>query len=234
MNAPCSCRERASTCAPKPVPLLASCRCSGVAGSLVSSISEQNGFGEHVKNSLATTSLSERVEQLYEQAKSGRWEHVWRALVGEDQLAAACSRYSRPASGWTFLHQAAYAGDEAAVRVLLRLGASLSARSKHGETARTVARERGHAALDVLMREAEASAEDLWQPSSDANLLPSSRSWATHTERRAWRELHVGYAGGRVVIPAGARYYVDSFERVLVGWHGTYDPPAGMDGESML
>lgn len=34
--------------------------------------------------------------------------------------------------------------------------------------------------------------------------------------------------------PAGSRYFADEFERTLVGWHGTYDPPRGMDGESMM
>lgn len=81
----------------------------------------------------------EYVEHLYAAAKTGMWADVWRARVGERELAAACSRYVKSTSGWTFLHQVAYAGDEAAVRVLLRLGASLSAQSKDGETVRAVA-----------------------------------------------------------------------------------------------
>ena len=186
-----------------------------------------------MSNSATTAALLERVERLYAEAKSGRWESVWLALAGEPELAAACSRYVKPSSGWTFLHQAAYAGNEPAVRVLLRLGAPLSAQSKEQATARAVAGQRGHAALEALMRHAEVGAADLWEPTA-ADLLPSSCAWAERTERRAWRELRVGYGGGCVVIPAGGRYYVDSFERILVGWHGTYDPPAGMDGESML
>lgn len=35
-------------------------------------------------------------------------------------------------------------------------------------------------------------------------------------------------------IPKDARYYVDALERPLIGWHGTFDPPSGMDGESLL
>lgn len=188
-----------------------------------------NGFLDSVAKALLG-----RVEVLYGRARSGYWEEVWCALVGEHELAVACSRYVKATSGWTFLHQAAYAGNEAAVRVLVRLGASLSALSKEGQTAREVAAKRGHVALVAVMRDAEVGAADLWAPAADPDLLPSSGAWGTHAERYAWRELRVGYAGGRVVIPAGARYYVDSFERVLVGWHGTYDPPAGMDGESML
>lgn len=186
-----------------------------------------------MKNLAAPTFL-EQVERLYAKAKSGRWDEVWLALAGERELAAACSRYAKPSSGWTFLHQAAYAGHEASVRALLRLGASLSAKSKTNETPCEVARNRGHGSLEALMRKAEAGAAGLWEPSSDAGLLPSSRAWGERTERRACRELRVGYGGGVVVIPVGARYYVDAFERILVGWHGTYDPPAGMDGDSTL
>jgi hypothetical protein len=178
--------------------------------------------------------LLERVERLYAQAKSGKWDDVWLALAGERELAAACSRYAKPSSGWTFLHQAAYAGNDASVKGLLRLGASLSATSKERATACEVAGQRGHAALEALMRHAAVGATGLWEPSSAADLLPSSSAWAEHAERRAWRELRVSYGGGCVLIPVGGRHYVDSFERILVGWHGTYDPPAGMDGESMF
>lgn len=187
-----------------------------------------------LQGSAGTNGLLERSECLYAWAKSGRWVDVWLALVGEEDLAAACTRYVNPSSGWTFLHQAAYSGNEAAVRALVRLGASLSAQTREGEIARAVAAKRGHAALEAVMGDAEVGAADLWEPPAALDLLPSSGAWGAHAERYAWRELRVGYAGGRVVIPAGARYYVDSFERVLVGWHGTYDPPAGMDGESML
>lgn len=117
---------------------------------------------------------------------------------------------------------------------VLRLGASLSATSKERATACEVAGRGGHAALEALMRRAAVGATGLWEPSSAADLLPSSSAWAERAERRAWRELRVGYGGGCVVIPAGGRHHVDSFERILVGWHGTYDPPTSMDGETMF
>jgi hypothetical protein len=46
--------------------------------------------------------------------------------------------------------------------------------------------------------------------------------------------MTVVYGGGIVRIPAGSRYFVDSFEPTLVGWYGIFDPPHGMDGESIL
>lgn len=172
--------------------------------------------------------LLAQVERLYALAKAARWEDVWLALVGEDELAAACSRYVKPSSGWSFLHQAAHAGHEGSVRTLVRLGASLSLRASDGETAADVARRRGHDELARLMQRAVERSTGLWEPSPEPDLLPSCSAWDEGSERRAWRELRVAYGGGTVVIPAGARYYVDPFERVLVGWHGTYDPPEGM------
>ncbi len=181
-----------------------------------------------MNNSMIERVLQEQVEATYAKAKAGVWDDVWTAIAGERELAAACSRYVKPSSGWTFLHQASHSGNETAVRVFLRFGASLTARSKKGETPRDVAVKHGHAALAALMGDAERGARGSWEPSPAADLLPSSSEWEPLIERRAWRELRVSYGGGCVVIPAGARYYVDSFERVLVGWHGTYDPPSGM------
>ena len=65
-------------------------------------------------------------------------------------------------------------------------------------------------------------------------LAKSSSAWSEAIERGAARELSVAYGGGIVTVPRGARYFVDAFERTLVGWHGSYDPPSGMDGASML
>ena len=43
------------------------------------------------------------------------------------------------------------------------------------------------------------------------------------------------YAGGVVRIrPGGDTYYVDKAGAVLVGWHGTYDPPCDMGGYAMI
>ena len=168
------------------------------------------------------------VEMLYELAKSGQWDKVLRAFDEEPRVAAKCSRYRRGSSGWTFLHQAAYSGHEGAARGLIRMGASLTARSTEGQTPADVANTRHHEALGRLLEAAAQTGAHLWEAHPDPGLLPSSNAWDEQRERRAEREMKVAYAGGVVVIPPGARYFADSFERVVVGWHGSYDPPRGM------
>lgn len=178
--------------------------------------------------------LLARVEELYVLAKRGQWSDVWAALAGERQLSAACIAHASASSGWTFLHQAAHTGDERAVRTLVRLGAPVTAQAKAGETPHDVAVQRGHAALAELLAAAALGTGMLWDAPSRPDALPSSCAWDEALERCAWRELRIAYGGSIVVIPSGARYFVDAFERALIGWHGTYDPPSGMDGEPLV
>lgn len=68
----------------------------------------------------------------------------------------------------------------------------------------------------------------------DPDVLPSSNRWGEATEANASTDLFVAYGGGLVRISKGSPYFTDCLGRVLVGWHGTFNPPCGMDGESML
>jgi len=181
-----------------------------------------------------TDLIGELVQQHYRLAKSGDWNKVLSTFDERPTLASVCSRYRKSSSGWTFLHQTAYWGHEGAARVLIRLGASITIKSNDGETASDVAIRRGHEMLSRLIEVAARRADGLWEPPPDPTLLPSSSAWEEGIERRASCDMRVAYGGGIVVIPSGGRYFVDSFERTLVGWHGTYDPPSGMDAESML
>lgn len=177
---------------------------------------------------------NEPVEYLYSLAKRGDWAAVLSAFQAQPRIASTCSRFRKASSGWTFLHQAAYSGHEAAVRTLIRWGASLSLQSKEGQTSADVADKRGHHELSQLMKAAALSAGGLWEASPNRELLPSSSAWREGVARLALHGMRVSYGGSVIVIPAGSRYYVDSFERILVGWHGTYDPPRGMDAEPLL
>lgn len=174
------------------------------------------------------------IERAYEEAKRGSWEQVLSTWRQYPHLAQECSRYKKPSSGWTFLHQAAYFGHEAACRELIRSGAAVGTLSPERHSAAYVADERKYPALAAILRRASDGSESLWSAPEDPNLLPSSNLWNEAEERRASEAMCVAYGGGVTKIAAGSRYFVDSFERTLVGWHGTYDPPCGMDGESML
>ena len=175
-----------------------------------------------------------QVERLYELAKAGKWESVLTEFASDLRLAKLCSRYVRKSSGWTFLHQAAYFGADDATRALVGLGAPPGAPANDGEVPSAVARRRGHAALASSVESLAARSGGPWAPPSDADIVPSSSLWAEAEPRRALLPMRVGYAGAVIVVPAGSRYYVDSFERVLVGWHGTFDPPCGMDRNSII
>jgi uncharacterized protein len=178
--------------------------------------------------------LQKLVEVAYEQAKIGEWDRVlsgWREMP---LLARQCSRYQKESSGWGFLHQAAYFGNEAACRELIRLGASVGSLSSKGKTSVDISLERGHVAVASLLQRALLDKESIWATAIDPDLRPSSALWGEAVEYRASEVLLVSYAGGIVKIPNGARHFEDSFGRILIGWHGTYDPPCGMDGESMI
>lgn len=183
---------------------------------------------------IAAAALGAGENDGYEQAKSGNWDLLLRKWSEVPLFAVRCSRYQKPSSGWSFLHQAAYFGNEAACRELIRLGSSVSKKAIDRKTAADVAREKGYLELAALLQRATQEDQSLWSPPIDPNLLPSSSLWNEANERRAQNKILVSYAGGVVKIPEGAKYFVDSFGLVLVGWHGTYDPPCGMDGESML
>ncbi len=174
------------------------------------------------------------IEQCYEQAKLGEWERLLSEWHEFKIIAKRCSRYQKELSGWTFLHQAAYVGHVIACKELIRLGASPIIQSKDGETPANVAVRKGRLNLAALLKSSEFENDSLWVTSTDPDLLPSSCLWTEANSNLSTEAMLVAYAGGVVKIPARTIYYTDSFSRVLMGWHGTYNPPCGMDGESML
>lgn len=168
-------------------------------------------------------------------AKSGHWDRLLTEWANSEVLANRCSRYTKPVSLWSFLHQAAYFGNEQACRALISRGASTEALTSDSRTPADVAEQRGHCKLAAFLRNVSIGKEDsLWAAPVDPDVLPSSNRWSEATEAVARTDLFVAYGGGLVRIPKGVPYFVDSLARVLVGWHGTFNPPCGMDGESML
>ena len=175
------------------------------------------------------------VDEAYEEAKRGAWDGLLVHWKHHPKLAVRCSRYQKITSGWTFLHQAAYFGHEAACRELIRLGCDIDAATAKRELPADIAAKRNHSKLAALLQSvSDPDADSLWRAPSKLRLLPSSNRWSEALERRALHAMEVAYGGGSVKIPKGSRYYVDAFERTLIGWHGTFDPPCGMTADSML
>jgi uncharacterized protein len=171
--------------------------------------------------------------ELFRRAAEGRWLEVLDALERDPAVGERAARAALDGEGRTLLHLAALAGHEGAARALIRLGARVDARDAAGATAADLA-SGPHAALSELLRDAARTGSRLWEPSEEPGPRPASSRWAQATARRARAPFEVAYGGVAVRIQAGDRYFVDVYERVLVGWHGTTDPPCGMDGGSMV
>lgn len=188
-------------------------------------------MAEHTDTRSATT-----VEAIYVAGKAGSWGVVERAFVHDPDLAGRAVRYIKQSSGWTLLHQAAYWGSKQPARLCLAYGGALDVADHVGKLPADVAAGRGDAELAEWLRAGEVGG--LWKPAADATLRASSNKWRSRdlasSVRTAAEDFTVSYGGRALKIRQGQRYYVDDWDRVLVGWHGTHDPPRGMDDESLL
>ena len=178
--------------------------------------------------------LQRFLDDAYGLAKAGRWHTLLERWGHSPVLARRCSRYLNPSSGWTFLHQAAYFGHEKASRLLIAGGAVIDVTGKDGRQPVDVAEQKGHKALAALLRKYATGRASSWCPPIDPDVLPSSSCWEEAQMVKAAFDFYIAYGGSGIRIPKGSTYYVDSMDRVLVGWHGTFDPPCDMDGESLV
>lgn len=174
------------------------------------------------------------VEQAYELAKAGQWRRVLNLWSDSPVLANRCSRYVNPGSRWTFLHQAAYFGHQGACQALIARGASVDGLTRDDRTPADVAADKGHREAEQLLRRASLGRDSSWPPSADPDVLPGSGRWKEGVASVAAVELYVGYGESVVRIPKGSTYYTDSFQRILIGFHGTFDPPCDMGGYSLI
>ncbi len=174
------------------------------------------------------------VQMAYELAKAGDWQTVLEAWARHEMFARGCAHHAKPSSGWSFLHQAAFWGHEAACRELIRWGADIHLNGKDGMTPSQVATARGHGGLAALLDQAGEHARAAWTAPSEASLLPASNAF---TQGTAWTPPHndrVRYGNGSVPIIAGIPVWVDDFQRILVGWRGSMTPPYNMDLKSLI
>lgn len=173
----------------------------------------------------AILSAGDAVKRLYLRAKAGEWTMTLATLDADADLAKEVAAYRRRSSGWTFVHQAAFWGRQDACRALFKRGASPSAVTDDGFSPSAVARQRGHDDLAALL----AAFAD-----KTGATRPCSLAFGEAIEQRATAAFHVPYAGSMVHVRAGSPYFVDTCGCVLIGWHGSYNPPYGMDGIDLV
>eukprot|EP01113_Clastostelium_recurvatum_P026618 TRINITY_DN3194_c0_g2_i1.p1 TRINITY_DN3194_c0_g2~~TRINITY_DN3194_c0_g2_i1.p1 ORF type:complete len:187 (+),score=31.55 TRINITY_DN3194_c0_g2_i1:30-563(+) len=172
-------------------------------------------------------------QELYQTGKMGEWAKVMDAFKRDPSIGLQTARYVSPGSGWTLFHQAAYWGNKEAVDMIFRYGGDPAIESINTkQIASKVASERGHGELAEYIESHTNGA--VWKPVKDKLYMASSSKWSSSNKRKALFDMTVGYGGGEVYIEKDQEYYADDIGRVLVGWHGTWNPPRGMDGESMV
>lgn len=180
-----------------------------------------------------------QTEEIYRSGKNGKWDEVVSFLTSNTiSVVDAIILYRNSTSGYTLLHQAAWWGNEDAVKLILRFvsGRQSEVRCNNGKLAVDVAREKGHdnvaKILATHLRFERIKAEpSIW---GLGKIVPSSRAWEESRKTTAEDNLQVMYAGALISIKKGKTIYRDSANNILVGWHGTYSPPRGMDGEPMV
>lgn len=174
-------------------------------------------------------------EEIYESGKAGHWNNVLEAFESDPLSAGKAVRYTKKSSGWSLLHQAAFWNNRDAVAACLKYGADLDLAANDSKLPHEVAAEEGHEMLSIQLKGAKCGSS-LWRTDkTNSALRASSSKWSEHKRcESAQSDFIVAYGGGEVHIHSGDEYFTDSWGRVLVGWHGSYRPPCGMDGESML
>ena len=140
----------------------------------------------------------------------------------------------------------------AASRAKNKRGAASRAKHKRGASSRAKNKQRATSRAKHTRGSASSRAKQARRTRSRAKhkRVAASRahpaSSAYHGERhaapavyayrrlRAYEDTVLPHKGGVVRIPKGSSYYADSDGAPVIGWHGTFDPPLGMDGRSMV
>ena len=91
--------------------------------------------------------LQSLIDETYSLAKQGQWTRVLAAWDSSPVLLRRCSRYIHPGSGWSFLHQAAYFGQQQACYQLVGAGAAIAITDKQSRDPATVAAQHSHPTL---------------------------------------------------------------------------------------
>ena len=177
----------------------------------------------------------DKIETVYAAAKTGRWREVLDQVHADSLFARYFVRYIRPSSGFTALHHAVNSDNMEAVQEMIKHGASISLKSLDGKKLE-------FNFMVAFLERALTHGSEYWAPSTEASFVASSCAWHEAKESTATEDMLVMYSGELLhvhgcdlpLIRRGDRYYMDDCGRVLIGWHGSHDPPRRYDGESLL
>jgi uncharacterized protein len=173
-----------------------------------------------------------------ELALSGRWDDFCAQCRREPSACATAVRRDKSPGGEYILHLAAAAGRDDSASLCVRYGADVNAPDSTGSLASETAARHGFVDLARRLEGAALSSSWRWDVKMpafpDPAVFPASNRWREARAVRAAFPRSFSYAGGEARIARGGVYYADSWGRGIVGWHGSTDPPCGMDGEPMI
>lgn len=183
-----------------------------------------------------------QIESVYAAAKTGRWREALEHVRADSKFARHFARYVRPSSGFTPLHHAVNSDNMEAVMEMIKHGAVIDLKSLDNITPIDLAKKLGFDFMVAFLERAFTHGSEYWVPSKEADFVAGSCAWQEAKETTASEDMQVMYSGELAHIHGcdlpqlrkGDRYYQDDCGRVLVGWHGSIDPPRRFDGESLL
>jgi len=172
-----------------------------------------------------------KFEELFEQAKKSEWKTIEETFKRNPKFGGEAVRYVDRRTGWTLLHEAVCLRSEEGIGLCLRYGADPTKKTNDDKLIIDFVEDDPK----LVQRLAAAVIHDKnWSPVANPNLMAASNRYSEAVSKVAESTMKVAYAGGVVTILAGCNYYADAWGRVLIGWHGSFNPPRGMGGESML
>jgi hypothetical protein len=186
------------------------------------------------------------IEQQYAVVREGSWDEIMVEWENQSNFwfSEMCAKYKKPTSEWTFLHQAAFFGHRRACITLLRNKAKVDAIGRDGSSPINAAINRGHHELAEFLNFYSlfnrTNGIDASIPTvllRDPLVIACCGDYDARLKARpskASQDMFVAYGGTLVFVPKNSNIYVDSSGRVVIGFHGTFDPPRGMDGLSLF
>lgn len=166
-------------------------------------------------------------------AEDRGWDEALERVRADSSFGRALAHARHPKTKWRAIHYAAKFGQLELTKELIRHGAH-PVLPVSGKRPVDLAKEGGHSSVVGVLYDVQANSSANWSPPEDSSLWPSSCWWESGRKTTSKEPKRIAYAGGIVELAAGETRFEDTYGRTLIGWHGTYNPPCGMDGDSVI